>query len=540
MIFDKLYEEAKSNPIAFEEYDPTTSDIIKNGVGSVLSGAYSGLVAKPLIAFEGQAVSLSEQFDSLIGFKGEEESQLTSTLKRKLQNQVKESQLMQETAQNAGMLNAALFSLSDVISTFLGAGKLTKGTAITSISTGYIHGYTDYEQGVANGLDKATAAAKGAITGGAIAAAGYIPLTMGFKVSPQLKAFMESQPKIFKVTAYGEQALKDIGYTMGSNVAIGATQRGATHELLKANGYDQMSDQYKALDEEAMLLDVAFGLIFGGAAKYAELRQQHYVDALLAKNNQLHQTEISIGIPTDVESLNIHDRALNKAFEDIALGKSVDVESLFENANFLIKNDADWNSKFLEAITKHFPDDAVFYSKEGVPLTGRIFNALKNHLLEESSNLKNVERKDKNSQDKNNTRSQNEVPKQFNAYEDLKKLDQGVLTKELTNLIEKRMGLKIDDSGALKINDEAKNLISDTEFDAMRANAKADDFNNFDALNQILEDKPDLQVSYLDDKGVENSGKASELFDTANNEVSSAQADKELYDAAVSCLLRNM
>ena len=259
MIFDKLYAEAKSNPIAFEEYDPTTSDIIKNGVGSVLSGAYSGLVAKPLIAFEGQAVSLSEQFDSLIGFKGEEESQLTSTLKRKLQNQVKESQLMQETAQNAGMLNAALFSLSDVISTFLGAGKLTKGTGITSISTGYIHGYTDYEQGVANGLDKATAATKGAITGGAIAAAGYIPLTMGFKVSPQLKAFMESQPKIFKVTAYGEQALKDIGYTMGSNVAIGATQRGATHELLKANGYDQMSDQYKALDEEAMLLDVAFG-----------------------------------------------------------------------------------------------------------------------------------------------------------------------------------------------------------------------------------------------------------------------------------------
>ena len=48
-----------------------------------------------------------------------------------------------------------------------------------------------------------------------------------------------------------------------------------------------------------------------------------------------------------------------------------------------------------------------------------------------------------------------------------------------------------------------------------------------------------MQISHIDENGIESFINARELLETANNEVSQAQTDKSLYDAAVACMLRN-
>lgn len=557
MNFEKLYQEAQANPVDFWDYEPTLADNIKNGVGSVLSGAYAGLLAKPSTLLGSFVVATSEKIDELIGVEGE--SSATSYLKGSLAATVKQTQLMQETAQNSGRLNATLYSMSDVLSTFVGVGKFSKpakgmviessvarnfvantgstlrnlkgsagklaanttaalnninNTGGISATVGAIQGYADYEQGLAEGLDKNTAAGKALVSGGSVALGGYIPLTMGFKFTPAAKTFIASQSKLAKTFAYTNLVLQDVTYTAGANIALGVGQRGFTHEILKANGYDQMADQYKALDNDAMMVDMAFGLIFGGVAKYAEIGQQRYVDALLAKNNQLHQNDASIGIPTDIESLNMHDKALNKAFDDMINDRPVDVASILKDSNFILKHDADWQNALTHAIAKHFPDDALYYTKNGTPIPNSVIDEIKSGIISKEKLT---------GQDK----------------KDIVNLNNGIIPKHLTQKLIDKVGLKASDVKESFDIYQRPDVVSDAEFNSMRKNATPDDITTPDAINQILESKPDMQIKHIDENGIENVVKASDLLKSVSDEVSQAQADKKLYDVAVACMLRN-
>ena len=596
MNFDKLYQEAQANSVSFWDYKPTLTDEIKNSIGSVLSGAYTGLVAKPATLLGGIMVSMAEKLDDLTGM--ETDSIQTAFLKNNLAAIVKQTQLMQETAHNIGAVNATIYSISDVLSTFAGAGKLTKGVGGASATSGLIQGYADYENGLAGELDKVTSAQKGFISGAAVALGGYIPLTMGFRFSPAAKSIIESQGKLSKAINYGSLTLQDIAYTAGANIAIGAGYRGFTHEILKANGYAQMANQYKALDDTAMLIDAAFGLFFGGVAKYAELRQQNIVDALLAKNNQIHQTDSAVGIPTDIETLNAHNTALNKAFDDMINGRPVDVESILKNSRYLVKDNIDWNSKVLEAITKRFPDDAVFFSRNNTPIPGRVINEIREQLIAESKGLiKQTERRklaqeihdlnykaDKTDKDrlelltrkrksssrkkasqerqaimreagrlhqlskdlrkqafekqqylKNHTRG----GKHFDAKSDLSKLEQGIIPARFVDQIVEKTGMKNDSADFLKIADDSKSIVNDSEFKLMQDKAVYDDLTAPDILDRVLRDKPEMVIKFNDDNGLETTVKASELLESVNREVEQAKADKKIYDAAVACMLRN-
>lgn len=512
MIFEKLYQEAQANPVDFWDYEPTLTDSIKNGVGSLLSGAYTGFIAKPSTLLGGAMVYTSEKIDELLGVEGD--SNVTNYLKGSLTATVRQTQLMQETAQNSGRLNATLYSMSDVLSSFIGAGKFAKGVGGTSTTAGAIQGYADYEQGLAEGLDKSTAAQKGFVAGASTAIGGYIPLTMGFKLTPLAKSFIESQSRLNTTLAYGELFLQDIAYTVGVNVAVGTGYRGFTHEILQANGYNQMADQYKALDDEAMLVDTAFGLIFGGVAKYAEIRQQRYVDALLAKNNQLHQNDAAMGIPTDLESLNLHDKALNKAFEDMVNDRPVDVASILKDSNFILKQDPDWQNALSTAMAKHFPDEAMYFTKNGTPIPNKFIAEIRDEIRSKKKLTK---------QDKRN----------------VIKLNNGIIPKHLIQRLIDKVDLKASDVKESLDIYQRPGTVNDSEFNTMKENAVPDEISNPDVIKQILESKPDMRIKYVDENGAESQLMASELLKTVNDEVSQAQADKKLYDAAVACMLRN-
>lgn len=513
MSYEKLYNDAQSRPVDFFEYDPTLTEKIKNGVGSVLSGAYTGLVAKPSTLLGGAMVTLSEQIDNLTRSDGD--SSVTQYLKNALASTVRDTQLMQETAQNTGFLNATLYSMSDVLASFAGAGKMVNGTGKVASVAGTAQGYAEYEQGLVDGLDKGTAAEKAIVSGGAVALGGYIPLTMGFRFTPAARAWAESQSRLGNVYAYGSLALYDVAYTAGANVAIGVGQRGFTHDLLKANGYDQMADQYRALDNDALAIDAALGLIFGGVAKYAEIRQQHFIDAALAKNNQIHQNDAAIGIPTDIESLNIHDRALNKAFDDMINDRPVDVSAIVQEGNFIVKHDADWQNVISNAIAKRYPDDAMYYSRNGTPIPAQIVDGIKKELV----NKNKLTKKDKR---------------------DIVDLNNGIVPPHLIHKVLSQVDIKASEFAETFDIYQRPQEMSDAEFNALKKSAVDTDSDMPDVVSQILRDQPDMQIKHVDENGVESYVNARELLESADSELAQAQADKILNDAAVACMLRNM
>ena len=513
MTFKQLYNDATSNGVGFYDYTPSLSENIWNGAGAVLSGAYAGLISKPTTALGGAIVYTMEKIDKL--FDQSTDSTATQYLKNSLAYTVKQTQLMQETAQNSGALTATIFSAFDVISSFVGAGKFAKSTGGTATLAGGIQGYADYEAGLSDGLDSNTAAQKAFVHGGSIALGGYIPLTMGFRFTSEMKSFVNAQTKLSQTYAYGSLALQDVMYTARANIAIGVGYRGFTHDILESNGYHEMASQYQALDTEAMIVDATLGLLFGGIGKFAEIKQQRYLDAALAKNNQLHQNDAAMGVPSDIESLNMHDKAFNKAFDDMIQDRPVDVSAILTDGRFIIKHDIDWQNALTQAIVKHFPDEAIYYTKNGTPIPGKIIDEIKTEITKKPK----LSRRDK---------------------QDIANLNNGIIPKHLTQKIMNKTGLKASDvSETFNIYQRAE-TINNAEFNALKNNRNfMEGETSTDAIEQVLKDKPDMQIKHIDENGIESFVNAKDLLEAANNEVSKANADKKLYDAAVACMLRN-
>ena len=510
MTFKQLYNEAIANGVDFYDYTPTLSDHIWNGARSALSGAYVGLLAKPSTVLGGAMVYSMEKIDQLTDQPTD--SAVTQYLKNSLADTVKQTQLMQETAQNSGMLSSTIFSAFDVISSFVGPGKFAKSTGGTALLAGGIQGYADYEAGLSEGLDSHTAAQKALVHGGSIALGGYMPMTMGFRFTSEMKNFVNAQTKLSKTYAYGRLALKDIMYTTGANVATGAGYRGFTHDILASNGYHEMASQYHALDTEAITVDAILGIFFGGVGKFAEIKQQRYLDAALAKNNQLHQNDAAMGVPSDIESLNMHDKAFNKAFDDMINDRPVDVSAILSDGRFIIKHDVDWQNALTQAIVKHFPDEAIYYTKNGTPIPGKIIDEIKTEITNKSK----LSRRDK---------------------QDIANLNNGIIPKHLTQKVMDKTGLKASDISESFDIYQRQAEVSDIEFESMRQNATYDDQSGGDIVSQILKDNPNMHINYLDESGNEIMINAKDLIESIDRDIEKTKSDKKLYDAAVACML---
>lgn len=114
------------------------------------------------------------------------------------------------------------------------------GAAVT------IGGFSGYEQKLKlqeQGVDPATANIGGAITGAVMGT--------GALLAP----------------FYGKALATKLATGMGINVALGISERGATHEVLAASGYPEMSEHYKMLDGMGIAVDAALGAAFVGGHK---------------------------------------------------------------------------------------------------------------------------------------------------------------------------------------------------------------------------------------------------------------------------------
>lgn len=508
MLLNKLESKARANSVGFYDYDydPTIIEQIGSSAGTIAGSVLISPVLKASIALGSPVVFASSSLDSLLG---DGESPATRYLRNELAATVRQSIWLDENANNAGRFTRTVSAIGEVIGLFFGGGLVVKGAAKIATVAGGIQAYADYEKGLEQGLDKSTAAQKATVTGVTTALGGMIPLTMGIKLTPAAKMIAEAGGKWAKAGVYGKLIAHDVAYTSGAGISVGVGSRGLTHDILKANGYDQMADQYKAFDMEAMLVDGALGIIFGGAAKYAEIRQQRYIDTLFAKNNQIHQNiDSSIGIALDVQSMNAHDAAFGKAFEDMMLGKKIDVETILKNANFAIKNDLNWQNVFTEVLSQKYPEEAFYFTKNGTPIQAKVIG---------------------------------EIKQQITNKKDLAKLDNGIIPEHLVSKVVEKTGLKASEiKNSFSIYEKRNtDVISDNEFNQMLKNANYDDVVLTNEIDQILKEKPDITIPIVDEAGIESIIKASEILDSVRKEVELARNDKKLYDAAAECLLRN-
>lgn len=254
-----------------------------------------------------------------------------------------------------GVLGHAVHGLFNIIPEALAGGPEVAGI---------LQGYKGYRGGMADGLDANTAFGKGAIDGITAWAGMKIPLTLAPKLG----------------------AAANVAASGAANVGFGMTSRGVTSEFLRHNGYADMADQYKVLDESAMVVDLIIGGGFGALAHYGPtgraLRnevmtdrvQPSDVDAALVLNSQLHvELDTAPGIPTTPAARAAHVDTMNRSLESLLLGEPVNVDQAVVRAEF-IENPtaAETRAQVREAVADHMgPEWRVFEAElraRGLPL----------------------------------------------------------------------------------------------------------------------------------------------------------------------------
>jgi hypothetical protein len=278
-------------------------------------GLWSGIVAKPaLLIGDAADVALkpiAKGIDEMFG--GTTATDFLNDDRQKRINMVKET--MPDA--RMGLAGQVLFGAGDVLPAAI-AGTVMGGPAGGAAAVGTTQGYADAVMGLEKDkLDPTTAMGRGAITGLTQAAGVFLPASIGGSV------------------------LKSIGAGVAGNVGLGVAQRAATGELLEQRGYGELAQQYKAFDGEAMAVDAVLGTAFGvlGAKTHRAPVDipQPVIDSALAANAVQHvDTGVAPGVPADPASRAAHTKAINKAANDLAADRAVDISATgIENASFV-------------------------------------------------------------------------------------------------------------------------------------------------------------------------------------------------------------
>lgn len=254
-----------------------------------------------------------------------------------------------------GVLGNAVHGLFNIIPEVMLGGPETAGI---------LQGYKGFKGGQQDGLDTNTAFGKGVIDGVTAWAGVKIPLTLAPKLG----------------------AAANVAASGAANVGFGMASRGVTSEYLRQNGYADMADQYKILDQSAMVVDLIIGGGFGALVHYgptgralrnevmADRVRPSDVDAALTLNEQLHiELDTAPGIPVDVASRAAHVESMNGALESLRLGEPVHVDAAVTRGEF-IENPtaAETRVQVRDAVADHMgPEWKVFEAElraRGLPL----------------------------------------------------------------------------------------------------------------------------------------------------------------------------
>lgn len=284
-----------------------------------------------------------------------------------------------------GMAGQLLHGFFDIGSQAV-VGNMMGGPGGAAIYTGINKTIGGAATGIDEGLDAHTAMQKGAIEGAAAAVGVALPMTMTPMVGTGIPAL-----------------LQQLGYGAAANVPLGIASRYLTHQTLEDGGYKDMAQQYKALDENALIADAVLGAAFGGLGHWMQGRAAQKakaeadasdrarsllgrepmpseVDAALTVLKADHIEKSGPGLPKDAASRNAHVDAVTAALDDLIAGRRVAEHSPVLEAEFVPNRAAD---EARATIAQHFDDiSEVAAIENGSPKRMAPFDAIKSFLNE--------------------------------------------------------------------------------------------------------------------------------------------------------------
>lgn len=300
--------------VGLGEPDPTRQlgPGFAEGIGPALSRGLESTAAKSLAlvgeAATGYAALPAEEFDKEFG---------TNTLGWLTRTNDARWQTVQSLVPDpatTGAIGQFTYGLADTLPTYLAANAVLPGSGAAAV--GFTQGLARRETAMREGVDQNTATGLGAIEGVSQGVAFALPPFVGSNLLTR---------------ALSGAAI---------NTVAGLAQRASSYEVLKANGYDKMAEQYKPLEAEAIAMDASLGLVFGGVGHY--LHGESAADAAKPEVQDIvppslidHALEVSSthhfeldtppGIPANPQTRSDWVNGLSKATEDLVAGEPVDV-----------------------------------------------------------------------------------------------------------------------------------------------------------------------------------------------------------------------
>ncbi len=243
-----------------------------------------------------------------------------------------------------GMVGQIMFDVSRVL-TQVGVGSAasvaTGGTATTAMltgaaTTGTATGRATFQDMTGKGVDPGTAANIGLIDALTVGAGVAMPASIGFRALAT--PLSQAGVGLSRGAYYGA----NVAYGAAANVAMGAAQRGATHELLQAGGYTTMAQQYSPLDTASVAAEAILGAAFsavGARAGLPNAGEQAAIDAALTARDAKHAAiDTAPGVPSDPASAAAHSRSMSTATQQLLGGQRVDVgQTGIEDGSFVTR-----------------------------------------------------------------------------------------------------------------------------------------------------------------------------------------------------------
>lgn len=304
---------AALNPIHPGDMGPGA---FSGALGATGKGLLQGVYAQPALLAVDAAVPaltpLASSIDSLFG---------GTTANDYLQRQRRaQAQLVKDLmpGPQTGLVGQMTYGFGSILPQAIG-GFMAGGPAGSAAVVGTLQGHAARRMAELEGVDSLTAVGVGTLEGGAAALGVAMP------------------------ASFGLNALRSAGVAAGANIGLGVGQRAGTSELLKARGYDKLAEQYVAFDATSMVIDGVLGATFGvfGARR----------DAALAANKQQHlEVDTAPGVPADPPSRAAHGKAMDKAVDDLAHDREVDVSATGVDSAAFVANRARLEAEVLAAL----------------------------------------------------------------------------------------------------------------------------------------------------------------------------------------------
>lgn len=280
---------------------------------------------------------------------------------------------------STGMAGQLLHGFFDIGSQAV-VGGVMGGPGGAAIYTGINKTIGGATTGIDEGLDAHTAMQKGAIEGASAAVGVALPMTMTPMIGTKIPAL-----------------LQQMGYGVAANVPVGIASRYLTHQTLEDGGYKDMAQQYKAIDENALIADAVLGVAFGGlghwmqgrsaakakadadaAARSGSLLSREVmpsdVDAALTVLKADHIEKSGLGLPKDAASRNAHVDAVNSAMDDLIAGRQVKEHGPALDAEFVPNRSLD---DVRTTISRHFVDQVRGVTDDVIQAADRLVEFVK-------------------------------------------------------------------------------------------------------------------------------------------------------------------